>query len=73
MSIALEITRDEVAQHMDKILKKFKRGAKITVLVRSPQIPGDTDFILTNDDLTEARAALQRQQESRQSQPMSHI
>ena len=64
MRIALDITCDEVAQHMDRILKCFKPGAKITVIVRSPQIPGDTDFILTSDDLDEVISAIQRQQQN---------
>jgi hypothetical protein len=71
MSIALEITRDEVAQYMDKILKKFKPGAKITVLVRSPLIPGDTGFLMTNDDLQEVLIAVQRRQEQEKSKPAS--
>jgi hypothetical protein len=52
------------SQHMDKIIKKFKPGAKITVIVRSPQIPGDTDFILTNDDLEHVVMAIRRQQKN---------
>jgi len=56
---------------MDRILTLFKPGAKITVIVRSPNIPGDTDFIMTNDDLTEARYALQRQQERHESKSAS--
>jgi hypothetical protein len=63
MSIHLHLVTESVSEYMDKILKLFRPGAKITVLVRSPQVPGDADFILTNDDLTEARKAIQRQQE----------
>jgi hypothetical protein len=73
MNINLQLVTDEIAGHMDRILEMFKPGAKITVCVRSPNVPGDTDFILTNDDLTEARAALQRQQESHEAKPASPI
>jgi hypothetical protein len=69
MNINLQLVTQDVADYMDRILKLFKPGAKITVCVRSPDIPGDTDFILTNDDLTEARAALRRQQERHESKP----
>lgn len=49
-----------VADHMDAILRQFKSGAKITVLVRRPEKPdGTQDFILTNDTIDDAIAALQ--------------
>lgn len=49
-----------VANHMDEILACFKPGAKIMVLVRRPEKPdGSQDFILTNDTIDEAIAALQ--------------
>lgn len=49
-----------VADHMDAILKCFKPGAKIMVLVRRPEHPdGSHDFILTNDTIDEAITALQ--------------
>ena len=64
MTINLQLTTQTVSDHMDRILQCFKPGAKITVIVRSPQIPGDTDFILTNDDLEEAVTAIRRQQKN---------
>ncbi len=67
----LERTTADVAGYMDRIIKLFKPGSKITVCVRSPHLPGDTDFILTDDDLTEVRAAIQRQQERHESRPAS--
>lgn len=49
-----------VADHMDEILACFKPGAKITVLVRRPEKPdGSQDFVLTNDTIDDAIAALQ--------------
>ena len=56
---------------MDRILKCFKSGAKITVIVRSPRIPGDTDFIMSDDDLDEAVAVIRRQQQNHASKPAS--
>lgn len=50
-----------VADHMDAILKCFKPGAKITVLVRHPDTPdGRKDFLLSDDDLALAVVALQQ-------------
>lgn len=48
--------QDEVADYMDAILGRFKPGAKITVLVRTPG-NDEADFMQTNDDV-EAIAAM---------------
>lgn len=53
-----EVT-DEVSFHLDKILKCFKPGAKITVIVRRPE-NDEADFTLSNDDISEAIKALER-------------
>ncbi|AMS41218.1 hypothetical protein AA2016_2290 [Aminobacter aminovorans] len=50
-----------VADHMDAILRCFKPGAKITVLVRHPDTPdGRKDFVLSDDDLALAVVAIQQ-------------
>ena len=69
MSTDVQLASDKAADHMDRILRLFKPGAKITVIVRSPLVPGDTDFIMTDDDLTEVRAAILRQQERHEGKP----
>jgi hypothetical protein len=57
----IENTQDHVAFHMDKIVKHFVPGSKITVLVRQPSdSEGKQDFIMTNDDLNEAKTMVQR-------------
>lgn len=58
---ALVETQQIVAGHMDDILKCFKAGAKITVLVRFPDKP-NSDFMMTDDDPAEAIAMIQRRQ-----------
>lgn len=51
----LEQVQSIVAEHMDEILRLFKRGHKITVLVRAPDDPhGHKDFMMTDDDPQEA-------------------
>lgn len=59
----LEQVQQTVAGHMDEILRLFKSGAKITVLVRAPGFP-DRDFMMTDDDLTEIIAMVQRRQQA---------
>ena len=61
MSEKVECAAATVADHMDQILKVFKPGSKITVIVRQPDDPeGLMDFCLSNDSLDEAIALLQR-------------
>ena len=52
---------DHVAFHMDKIMEAFKPGAKITLIVRPyASTNGSMDFVMSDDDLDEAIAVLQR-------------
>jgi hypothetical protein len=49
-----------VSDHMDAILKCFKPGALITVVVRHPDKPdGSKNMVLTNDTIDGAIEALQ--------------
>lgn len=58
---AVQNVGDEMADHLDAILRLFKPGAKITVVVRRPDAPDHSqDFIQTNDTLDDAIAALER-------------
>lgn len=50
---------EHVAACMDDILRAFKPGSKITVMVRCPHEP-TRDFMLTNDDPLEIRNMLDR-------------
>ncbi len=60
-SPTIQAVAEIVADHMVEILKYFKLGAKITVLVRHPDTPdGRRDFVLSDDDLTLAALALQQ-------------
>lgn len=64
----LHLVQQEVADPMDNILKMFKPGAKITVLVRAPGYP-DRDFCMTNDSPAEAIEMLTRRQEAEKETP----
>ncbi|RWP88328.1 MAG: hypothetical protein EOR12_16575 [Mesorhizobium sp.] len=55
----LDEVSDKVAGHMDEILKCFKAGAKITVLVRAPD-KATGDFCLSDDDLGEVAKMVER-------------
>lgn len=59
MSTKLEIAQVNVADHMDSILRVFKPGAKITVIVRRPGQP-EQDFLMTDDDLEEVSRLIER-------------
>lgn len=56
---ALRLTQEAVSDHMDAILRLFKPGAKIAVIVRSPGHP-DRDFLMTNDEGKEIAALIRR-------------
>lgn len=52
-----EVT-DEVAWHMGEILKLFKPGRKITILVRLPD--PEADFCMTSDEMDDVLAMVAR-------------
>lgn len=47
---ALASVGDEISSHMNDIISLFKPGAKITVVVRFPDLP-DRDLIMSDDEL----------------------
>lgn len=53
-----------VSDHMCEILRLFKPGAKIAIVVRSPGFP-ERDFIMTNDTLPELIGCLERRARAR--------
>lgn len=61
MSDKLHQAAAEVSSHMDQILRLFKPGRKITVIVRTPG-NGEADFLMTDDDLDEVVGLVQRHQ-----------
>jgi hypothetical protein len=53
----------EVARHMDAIAALFRVGARVTVIVRTPegeQTPGAQDFVMTADDLSRVIDVVER-------------
>ena len=46
--------------HLQRIERFFKPGAKLTLVVRNPSVPGDAGALLTDDDLDEVIAEIQR-------------
>lgn len=57
--MTLEEVTEVAADAMDDILRCFKPGMKITVLVRNPDNP-QGDFCLTDDDLAEVALMVER-------------
>lgn len=58
MSVLSAVQRS-VAERMQQITDLFKPGAKITVLVRYPDLP-DRDFMMTDDEPAEAIKMIER-------------
>lgn len=59
MDDLLQRAAERVQDSMDAILANFKPGAKITVLVRTPDTP-TADFCMSDDNLWEVTAMVQR-------------
>lgn len=59
MTDLLQQATSRVQDSMDEILRNFKSGAKITVLVRAPD-KATADFCMSDDNLWEVAAMLQR-------------
>lgn len=55
----LNFVADKAMDYMDKISKFFKQPAEVTLIVRRPGFP-EQDFMLTNDDLNEVIALVNR-------------
>jgi hypothetical protein len=51
---------DGIAPHLDAIKRFFGPGANVTLHVRSPHLPGDTTVVLTDDNIDDVIADLQR-------------
>lgn len=71
MTDALQRTAERVQDSMDEILANFKTGAKITVLVRTPENP-NADFCMTSDELDEVIAMVRRRKGENPS-PSTHV
>jgi hypothetical protein len=57
--LKLVAVQEEMSNHMDAIVRLFKPGAKITVVVRNPGY-GDADVVIGSDDLDQAVQAIER-------------
>lgn len=57
--MALSDVQEMVGDYMDRIVKMFKPGVKITILVRTPDHP-TRDFCMTDDNLDEVIAMVER-------------
>nr|WP_315462660.1 hypothetical protein [uncultured Sphingomonas sp.] len=64
----LTATQAAVSVLLNDIAGRFKPGAKLTLVVRNPTAEAagkDADFVMTNDTLDEAMAALQRRKDAK--------
>jgi hypothetical protein len=69
-----DVNRDlhaDLSEDLDRILARFKPGAKATLIVRSPDLD-DADVVFGNDDIELAIAAA-RSLESRRCEPDGRV
>lgn len=59
MSAVLEQLHADLALDLDRVMRRFKPGMKVTLVVRNPEnVEGDV--VIGDDDLNEAIVAIQR-------------
>lgn len=54
---------------LERITRRFKAGAKLTLVVRQPNVPGDAGVVIGDDDLELAIAEIRRRQETERGGP----
>ena len=59
----LERVKYEASNHMDSIHRLFKPEVRLTLIARTPG-NDDTDFMLTDDDLSEVARLIERRKEA---------
>lgn len=57
-----EQLHEDLSADLNRIASRFKPGAKLTLVVRMPELPGDTSVVIGNDELDEAVAAILHRQ-----------
>jgi len=61
----IEILKDDLARHLDEIRSMFKRGVKVTLVIRHPGLEKknmDAGMVIGNDDLDAVIAEIKRRQ-----------
>jgi hypothetical protein len=53
---------DDIARHCDEIAKMFTDGAKVTVIVRNPQVKGDAGVFVSSDTCEAIAMEIRRRQ-----------
>lgn len=64
MGNILEQLHDALGDDLERIKRRFKPGAKVTLVVRQPELPGDTGVVIGDDDLDAAIAEIQKQRKT---------
>lgn len=59
----LQYIAADCSDHMSAVAKHFKAGAEVTLIVRAPGYP-ERDFMLTNDNLDEVAAVIERRKQA---------
>lgn len=61
MSDVLDQLADDLSRDLHRITKRFRTPVKLTLVIRQPEIPGDSGIVIGNDDYDAAIAEIQRQ------------
>lgn len=56
----LERLHDVLGDDLERIKRRFKPGAKVTLVIRQPGLPGDTGVVIGDDDLDAVIAEIQK-------------
>jgi hypothetical protein len=62
MTDKLRVLQEDISTHLEAISRLFKANPKITLVVRNPEMPGDADLVLSDDDLEQAIASIRNLQ-----------
>lgn len=54
---------EALSSDLDRVVRRFKPGVKVTLVIRQPHLEGDTGIVIGNDDLDDAIAEIQRRKE----------
>jgi hypothetical protein len=64
MSDFREQLHDVLSGHLNRIARLFVPGVKLTLVIRTPDVPGDTGIVIGNDDYDAAIAEIQQQRQT---------
>lgn len=59
MSAVLDQLQEDLARDLTRVKRRFK-NARVTLVIRQPDVPGDSSIVMSDDDLDEAIAEIRK-------------